>query len=236
MTKGSRVATAAVPKKVLARVASVGLSSTADGILADCFRQYGIQVVGLSGDPVQRLHREKFDACALRLDEHAEPILEAARTSRSNWQMVIYGICRTAQEALRYSRYSINAVFDWPVERQNALRVVRATHLLVLHEFRRYVRIPIVADIRMKAEGTEFRGMTHELSAGGLSLSCKHKLSTGQPASVSFELPGMAAQVNIRGTVCWTRPAEGLAGFRFDAADEARFHVRQWIDDFIDNA
>ncbi len=225
----------AVSKKILARVATIGLSDSANSILSDCFRQFGIQTVPLAADAIQRLSREKFDACALHLDDDAEPILEAARKSRSNWRMVVYGICKTAQEALRYSRFSVNAVLDQPVERQNALKVVRATHLLVVHEFRRYVRVPIVSEVRVRFDGGEVRGSSMEISAGGMSLSADGKLSTGQNVTVSFELPRMA-RVGIRGAVCWTRPADGTFGVRFDASDEARFHVRQWIDDFIENS
>ena len=34
-------------------------------------------------------------------------------------------------------------------ERQAALKLVRATQMLVLHRFRRFIRIPIVAEISM---------------------------------------------------------------------------------------
>ena len=225
----------AVSKKALARVATIGLNGPANNILSDCFRQFGIQTVPLADDAIQRLAREKFDACALNLDDGAEPILEAARKSRSNWRMVVYGICKTAQEALRYSRFSVNAVLDQPVERQNALKVVRATHLLVVHEFRRYVRVPIVSEVRIKYDGNEVRGTTMEISAGGMSISGGKQLSTGQNVSVAFELPGMA-QVSVRGVVCWTRSSDETFGVRFETSDDARFHVRQWIDNFIENS
>ena len=180
------------------------------------------------------MQREKFDACALHLDDNATPILEAARKSRSNWRMVIYGICQTAQQALRFSKYSVNAVIHSPIERQNALRVVRATHLLVVHEFRRYVRVPIVTAVAIKGDRGETRGTSLELSGGGMSISGGKDLPTGTNVTVTFDLPRMA-QVSIRGVVCWTR-SDGSIGVRFDNTDEARFHVRQWIDEFVENS
>ncbi len=236
MSKAARAGTAPVPQKVLARVAIIGLSHAAEAILADCFKQFGIQTVSFSLEEAGRLNREKFDACVLRLNDEAEPILEAVRKSRSNFRVVIYGVCKTAQEALRFSRYSVNAVLDWPIERQNALKVVRATHLLVVHEFRRYVRVPIVSEVRIKTDtGGEVRGSTVEMSGGGMSITGSSGVSSGQNATVNFALPGMA-EVSIRGVICWTRPSDGSFGFRFDNADESRYHVRQWIDDFIDRA
>lgn len=234
-SKSTSAESSAVSKKILARVATIGLSDPVNNILSECFRQFGIQTVPLAGDAIQRLDREKFDACALHLDDDAEPILEAARKSRSNWRMVVYGICKTAQEALRFSRFSVNAVLDQPVERQKALKVVRATHLLVVHEFRRYVRVPIVSEVRVKFDGSEIRGTSLEISAGGMSVSGGTQLPANQSVVVAFELPRMA-QVSIRGAVCWSRPSDGTFGVRFDASDEARFHVRQWIDDFIENS
>lgn len=233
--KASPATSTTVPKKTLGRVAVIGLSEQTTATLSDCFRQFGIQTVSITGDPVERFRREKFEACALHLDENAGPILEAARKSPSNSRIVVYGICNTAQEALKYSRYCVNAVLDAPVERQNALKVVRATHLLVVHEFRRYVRIPIVSEVRIKSDTGEFTGTTVEISGGGMSLTSKHSLGSGTAVSVSFELPKMA-QVNLRGAVCWVKPAEQQFGVRFDVGDESRFHVRKWIDDFIENS
>ncbi len=224
-----------VPQKALVRVATIGLSHAADAVLADCFKQFGIQTVQVPLEEADRLHREKFDACVLRLNDDAEPILEAVRKSRSNFRVVIYGVCKTAQEALRYSRFSVNAVLNHPIERQNALKVVRATHLLVVHEFRRYVRVPIVSEVRIKADGQEWRGRSLEISGGGMSISDSAKAASGQNATVTFELPGMA-EVSLRGVICWTRPNEGTFGVRFDQGDEARYHVRQWIDDFIEQS
>lgn len=234
--KPARAGTESVSQKALARVAIIGLSHAADTILSDCFRQFNIQTASIPQNEVDRLHREKFDACVMKLDDEAEAILEAVRKSRSNFRLVIYGVCKTAQEALRYSRYSVNAVLDWPIERQNALRVVRATHLLVLHEFRRYVRIPIVSEVRIKMDGGgEARGSSVEISGGGMSISGNRDVASGQNAAVNFALPGMA-EVSIRGLICWARASDGTFGFRFESTDESRFHVRQWIDDFIDRS
>ena len=38
---------------------------------------------------------------------------------------------------------------DEPLDRQSVLKVVRATHLLVIHELRRYVRIPVVSQVEI---------------------------------------------------------------------------------------
>ena len=112
----------------------------------------------------------------LRLyDPEADKILKAARSSPSNRRLVIYGIARNTQEALRYSSYGINAVLDEPLDRQSVLKIVRATHLLVIHELRRYVRVPLAAQAEVD---TGSRGnaqvTTVEVSSGGISVRSEH--------------------------------------------------------------
>jgi len=140
----SSTTVAAISGKITARIASIHIDPACNTFLNDCFRQFGITVVAADNDPILLLNRQKFEACVLRLyDPEADRILKAARNSPSNRRLVIYGIARNTQEALRYSTYGINAVLDEPLDRQSVLKVVRATHLLVIHELRRYVRIPV---------------------------------------------------------------------------------------------
>src|ERR1700677_2807733 len=134
-------------KKVAARAALVDLKGPSRFLLTQCFRQFGIETVVTSAGSAERLRQEKFEACVLNLGPGAEAIMEAARTSPSNSRLVLYGLGGSAQEAMRYSKYGINAMFDEPLERPAALKLVRATHMLVLHELRRYARVPIMTEV-----------------------------------------------------------------------------------------
>lgn len=223
--------------KVVARVASVDLDPASSGLLHDCFKQFGIQLSPVVGDFAESLNRQKFEACIVRLyAPDAEKVLAAARNSTSNRRMVIYGMARNTQEALRFSSYGINAVLDEPLERQGVLRVVRSTHLLVIHELRRYVRIPVVAETVIDVGGsTNIVGLSQEVSAGGMSVRSSSKVPALDTVKVSFALPGLA-KINIRAAVCWSRAAEGLYGFRFDTTDQARNQVRNWIEKYLELA
>jgi len=143
------IALAPIPatKKAAARVALVDLREPDRTVLADCFRQFGIDTHNVNGNAAERLLKEKFEACVLKLSPEAEPVMGAARSSASNARMVIYGLGGSAQDAMGFSRYGINAVFNEPLERSTALKLVRATQMLVMHEFRRYVRVPIITEI-----------------------------------------------------------------------------------------
>ncbi len=220
-------------KKAVARVALVRLDEASSAVLHDCFKQFGIMTVPLADDAAHRLQKEKFEALVVPLEEDAIPVLESARNSPSNRRVVIYGIARGPKQALRYSKYGINSVVDAPVERQAALRVVRATHLLVVHELRRYVRIPVVTEIALETEGRRLLGHTQEISGGGMSVSVNTKLAVGQGVSVAFALPKQPL-MRVATTVCWFRDTDSLAGLRFNPEDERRLAVKEWIDDYLD--
>ena len=125
----------------------------------------------------------------MHLTPEAEPVMESVRTSASNNRMVIYGLGGSAQEAMKFSKYGVNAVFHEPLERQAALKLVRATQMLVLHEFRRYVRIPIITEIAMvTADGRRFTATSKEISTGGMSVKSPEDVSIGMESEVSFAL------------------------------------------------
>ena len=78
-------ATAVMPtlstKKASARVALVDMKEPARTTLADCFRQFGIESVSLNGNAAERLKKEKFEACVIKLGPSAQAIMDSARTS-----------------------------------------------------------------------------------------------------------------------------------------------------------
>jgi PilZ domain len=222
--------------KVTARLASIGLDQAGNSFLQDCFKQFGVQVVATQGEPSEIFNRQKYEACVLRIyAPNAEQVLSAARNSSSNRRMVIYGIARNTQEALKFSSYGINAVFDEPLERQSVLKVVRATHLLVIHELRRYVRIPVVMEVAIETGGTKnLVAASMEVSAGGMSVRCASSVPSDTVRLV-FTLPS-AKITRVRAQVCWSRQKEQLYGFRFDSTDEARLAVRRWIEQYLETA
>jgi len=230
----SSPATSTVPGKIVARAASIHIDNGCNAFMHDCFRQFGIHVVPLAGDPATMFNRQKFEACVLRLyDPQAEAILKAARSSSSNKNIVIYGIARNAQEALRYSNYGINAIFDEPLDRQSVLKVVRATHLLVIHELRRYVRVPVIGEALIDFGATTAKVMTVEVSSGGMSVRSVTPIASSDPLRVSAKLPGLD-HLEVRAFLCWCRPAEKLYGLRFDPSDLRRLEVRRWIDQYLE--
>ena len=222
-----------VLKKASARAVLFNVDSATTAVLRDCFKQFGIDVAVLHTGDASRLHREKIDACVVEVNEHTAEVLEHVRSSPSNRRVVIFGICKSVGEAIRYSKYGINVLLEKPVDRQNALRAVKATHLLIINEFRRYVRIPIVTKIDAMSGIQHVTGSTVEVSGGGMSIRYTGKMQLGDDVQVSFDLPNSPG-LKLRGQVCWLRANESTAGVRFENDQPAREAVKKWIDQYLE--
>ena len=237
MERTLAISAAPIPttRKASARVALMDLREPAKSVLADCFRQFGIDAVPLSAQTPERLCREKFEACVVHLASEAQSVIEKARSSPSNSRMVVYGLGGSAQDALRLSKYGINAVFTEPLERQAALKLVRATHTLVLHEFRRYVRIPVVTEVSIvTSDARRYTATSQEFSSGGMSMKSAEEINVGTPLEVSFALLTLP-RIWVRGTVSWRKNLEKTFGIRFDAQDERRTRIKEWIDAYLES-
>jgi PilZ domain len=222
------------PRKAAARAALVGFPETQHSLLSECFRQFGIEPVAVTANPAEYLRKEKFEACVLALAKikESEEVMESARSSRSNSRCVIYGVGGSAQDAMRFSKYGINAMFHEPLERPAMLKLVRATRPLVLHEFRRYVRIPVMTEVSLIGDGRRTTATSIEMSTGGMSLKTFEDFSTGANVEISFALMTLP-RVNVRAVVSWNKPKS--LGVRFDPNDERRLKVKTWIDSYLEN-
>jgi hypothetical protein len=230
---GTALAPQSAHRKSVARVALFDLPETSAQLVGECFRQFGIDTVSIPREDADRLRREKFEACVLPLGESAGDIIELARKSASNSRIIIYGLGGTAQDALRYSKLCINAVFHEPLERSAAIKLVRSTRMLVLHEFRRYVRVPVMTEVGIvMPDGVRIIATSQEISSGGMSLKGSNMLEPGSLVEVSFSLLTLP-RVWVRGHVTWKKPNKSF-GIRFDATDERRHRLKEWIVGYLE--
>jgi Tfp pilus assembly protein PilZ len=222
-------------RKASARAALIDLKEPGRTLIADCFRQFGIDTAFLGAESVDRLKKDKFEACVLKLAPAAEAVMESARTSPSNSRMIIYGVGGSAHDALKFSRYGVNAIFREPLERNAAIKLVRATQMLVLHELRRYVRIPVITEINVTLlnENRRLTATSIEISSGGMSMRSHEDVSVGQNVEISFSLLTLP-RVWVRGSVSWRNAAGKSFGIRFDTGDDRRRRIKEWIDAYLE--
>lgn len=210
----------------------VDLTDSESELLRSVFRQFSIESEAATGDVAKMVNKRKFEACVLRLDDGAQVVLEAVRGSARNRSIPILGICASAQQAIRYSKLGINAILHDPLERQDAMRGVRSAHLLIIHELRRYVRIPIVLEFALDLfGGGKIGGVTRDVSYGGMSVISPTRISVDHAGEVSFTLPNQT-HVKTGVTVLWRHEPE-LVGLRFEAGDDRRLQIRPWVDEYL---
>ena len=212
-------------------MALVQLDPVSGDRLRKAFEQCRIDTVPIAEDYAQRLVKEKFEGCVVRLDDEALPVLEAVRSSRSNHRMILYGIVPEQADVRRFSKYGINALMDFPLERSAVLNVARSTCALLLNELRRYVRIPLVIEVSVEGANTRYSGSSREISGGGISVQFTGQVPSGDKLRLSFSLPEKPP-VSIRASVCWANDA-AFVGFQFQDSDPARRVVKDWISSFL---
>ena len=135
---------------------------------------------------------------------------------------------------MKLSKYGLNALFHEPLERPAALKLVKATQMLVLHEFRRYVRIPVITEVALVAGQKHFSASSLELSSGGMSLKATEDVTSGLPVEISFALLTLP-RIWIRGNVSWTKPGQRLFGVRFDPRDDRKARIKEWVDGYLES-
>jgi hypothetical protein len=105
---------------------------------------------------------------------------------------------------------------------------------MVIHELRRYVRIPIVSPAEIDTGNRVSAPVTTvEISSGGISVRCNTQLPKSDPVRLNLSLPGLG-KLSLRAYICWHRETDKIYGLRFDSTDERRLKVRGWIDQYLE--
>jgi Tfp pilus assembly protein PilZ len=73
---------------------------------------------------------------------------------------------------------------------------------------------------------------SQEISAGGMSVKGTASLDPGQLVEVSFSLLTLP-RIHVRAHVAWKKPNKTV-GLRFDAADERRQRLKNWIQGYLE--
>jgi len=213
-----------------ATVAVINVASAAMEVLQQSFRQFRIDTQ-TTAPSQEQLKTVAFDACAVRLDAQAGRYLEALRSTELNRRCLVYGF-GSPEEALRYSQYGVNCLFGEQAGADTMIREVESTYLLLIRQLRRYVRLPLVTEVKLAtaARGT-LSGLTREVSAGGLSVYTVEGLAVADTAQLSFSLPGLPG-LEIPAVVCWRLEAQRTTGFQFRQCND-RLRLKAWIDEYL---
>jgi PilZ domain-containing protein len=213
-----------------ASLAVINLPAAPIELLQKCFRQYRIDA-NPATPTLEQLQTVQFDACAIRLDKDAETFLKALRSSGQNRRCLVYGFGST-QEAMHLSAYGINCLVDYPPDPDQTAQDVENTYLLLIGQLRRYVRLPLVTEVKVAVPGrATLTGLSREVSAGGLSVHAVDGLAVADTAQLNFGLPSLPS-LEIPAVVCWRLDVQRTTGFQFRQCDD-RVRLKAWIDEYL---
>jgi hypothetical protein len=174
------------------------------------------------------------NAFILRLGAGAEEALTKIRSKEEFRDTLIYAV-GTGGELLNanLSEFEISVLLP-DLSAPSVTEAVQSTYQLLLHQLRRYARIPIVTPVLLGTGENSVKGISKNVSAGGMNLSL---LSAGsldalqsEPViQVSFSLPH-SGRFHLSSVI--VRKADKLANFQFLGSPDQE-ELKAWIDRYL---
>ena len=124
-----------------------------------------------------------------------------------------------------------NFIVAKPISVERAVHTLSAARNMIMNERLRYHRqdLDLPVSIRLHS-GESSRGEIINLSQGGAKLRTELILSSSDPVSLGFTLPGGASDLSIPGKVTWA-DKNGNAGVHFVDVDESsRRQLQLWVE------
>jgi len=164
------------------------------------------------------VNRETFDGIFLDLEMPNMHGLDLARNiRRSLWNRSTPIVIVTGHDerSTMQKAFAVGATFflQKPVDRRKLTALFRAVRGVMLENRRRYVRVPLRAEVLCTHDLTSVSGMTWNLSQGGILIETMSSLKAGDEVRLSFRLPLSGKPIDGLGQVAWV--SEGRQGIRF---------------------
>jgi CheY-like chemotaxis protein len=180
---------------------------------------------------IRLLNCRKFDAVVvdLQLGEQAGVILDAVRSSKSNWTAVTFAIGSSDAAATAALRKRSSFLFERPLSEEAIRATLKPAYGLILRERRRYFRCPVAIPVTILRQSLpEVRCYSVNISEGGMAVSTFVPLSPGEEVQVQFRLPDHEVPFLAESRICWWKT--GHLGIRFVSfPPERKSKLQDWL-------
>jgi CheY-like chemotaxis protein len=193
-----------------------------------------VRPISDSEKAVGAVNQEKFDGIFLDLEMPKLNGFDLARLIRkSSWNKSTPIVIVTGRDERQTMQdvFALGATFflQKPVDRQKLSVLFRTVSGGMLENRRKYVRAPIQADVTCTVGSRTLRGLTWNLSQGGMQVEVGG-LKPRDAVRLSFQLPISAVTVDTAGIVVWTN--EQRQGIQFaNVGAQNQQSIRQFITD-----
>jgi|ERR1700677_2583188 CheY-like chemotaxis protein len=180
------------------------------------------------------VNQERFDGIFLDLEMptmHGFELAKHIRQSSWNRTTPIVVVTGSDEKATMQQAFAMGATFflQKPIDRQKLSGLYRAARGSFLENRRRSIRVPLRTEVILSDGPKTVRGMTWNLSQGGILIDTTANLKAGDPVRLSLRLPASGEQIDAMGSVVWTSSTR--QGIRFTkVADESLRAIRNFIE------
>ncbi len=203
-------------------------------LMAEVFTSLKAEVrpVSDSADAVGMVNQERFDGIVLDLEMPNLNGFDLARlvrkSSRNKSTPIIIVTGRDERQTMQEA-FAIGATFflQKPVDRQKLSILFRTVSGGMLENRRKYTRVPLQTEVICIVGSRTVRGMTWNLSQGGMQLEA-NDLQSGDRVRLSLRLPVSGVSIDATGTVAWAE--EKRQGIQFATlSTSAQQSIRDYI-------
>jgi len=203
-------------------------------LMAEVFTSLKAEVrpVSDSADAVGMVNQERFDGIVLDLEMPNLNGFDLARlvrkSSRNKSTPIIIVTGRDERQTMQEA-FAIGATFflQKPVDRQKLSILFRTVSGGMLENRRKYTRVPLQTEVICIVGSRTVRGMTWNLSQGGMQLEA-NDLQSGDRVRLSLRLPVSGVSIDATGTVAWAK--EKRQGIQFATlSTSAQQSIRDYI-------
>jgi CheY-like chemotaxis protein len=191
-----------------------------------------VRPISDSEKAVGAVNQEKFDGIFLDLEMPKLNGFDLARLIRkSSWNKSTPIVIVTGRDERQTMQdaFALGATFflQKPVDRQKLNILFRTVSGGMLENRRKYIRVPIKADVACSVGSRTLRGACWNLSHGGMQVEVGG-LRPKDAVRLSFQLPISAVTIDAAGIVVWGN--EQRQGIQFtDVSERSQQSIRKFI-------
>jgi CheY-like chemotaxis protein len=191
-----------------------------------------VRPISDSEQAVGAVNQEKFDGIFLDLEMPKLNGFDLARLIRqSSWNKSTPIVIVTGRDERQTMQdtFALGATFflQKPVDRQKLGILFRAVSGGMLENRRKYIRVPIKADVACSVGSRTLRGVCWNLSHGGMQVEVAG-LRPKDAVRLSFQLPISAVTIDAAGIVVWGN--EQRQGIQFtNVSERSQQSIRKFV-------
>ena len=165
------------------------------------------------------VNQERFDGVFVDLQMPKVDGFELARRIRaSSWNKSTPIVVVTGHDDTKTMQKAFAAgstfFLQKPIDRQRLTNLFKAARGKMFENRRHFMRVPLQTEVICQVEHQTFRGMSSNISQGGILFEVGCSLSPGAAVRLSFRLPGRQLKIDVTGVVARVDEKQ-RAGVRF---------------------